>query len=88
MTVQRVVCDVCSAERREANHWFRVEQSEIGLLLLPWGFTSIEGSPGEGLASGPAWRTTEAKDLCGEQCLILAVQEFARRLKGTGICRS
>lgn len=61
-------CDVCGAEKKEANHWFigfEVERSlsePENLRIEPWEWARAE--------------LTYAIHLCGSQCVQKRVQEF------------
>lgn len=33
MERRSVACDVCGAEKKEVNHWFKVRQTEVGLIF-------------------------------------------------------
>lgn len=52
-------CDICGAERKEANHWFLVEEIPNGcLMLIPWDIPQSEGFRDQ----------TQFKHVCGETC--------------------
>lgn len=69
-------CDVCSADRREANHWFKY--ARLGATI----YIGRHGDPPFTLATRAAALLPEEKHACGETCLLKAVsmllQEIAK----------
>jgi hypothetical protein len=54
-------CDVCGAEKKEANHWWMAQISSRQFLLWPWD----TGARDKGILH-----------LCGEACVLKRLSEF------------
>jgi hypothetical protein len=42
--VTTYICDVCGAPRREANHWYVIQNAGIGFLLKPFEKMADQGT--------------------------------------------
>ena len=67
MTIRRIFnCDQCGAERKEANHWFVVRMTALGLYFNTWAWAEQEGLLEDSLTT----------HLCGQQCAHKLLDQF------------
>lgn len=59
---QSFVCDICGAERKDANHWFVARETDGMLMFLHWDEAAI-------------CRANTAH-LCGQSCAHKALDRF------------
>ena len=62
---QSISCDVCGAQRREANHWFVVYEEAGEFRVSSWASSRL-------LSAG-------TKHVCGERCTHKLISEFLAR---------
>jgi hypothetical protein len=67
MNKQVYVCDVCGAERKEANHWFLAESSPVSTSInfLEWDYSD-----------GIHRDISGVKHICGQVCAHKLLDEF------------
>ena len=67
---QSIFCDVCGAQRREANHWFVAYEEAGELRVSSWASSRL-------LSAG-------TKHVCGERCTHKLMSEFLARATTAG----
>lgn len=67
---QSIFCDVCGAQRREANHWFIAYEEAGELRISSWALSRL-------LSAG-------TKHVCGERCTHKLMSEFLARAATAG----
>ncbi len=60
-------CDVCGAEKREANHWWLCVVNEDGFQLAPWGSTWYDSKQRPKVTP---------QHICGQDCATRKLSEF------------
>jgi hypothetical protein len=69
--IQHVItCDMCGAQKREANHWFLVREESGELRISGWNF--------------PHTLSPETRHLCGETCVHKLISRDLKRLANVG----
>lgn len=70
MIKQVITCDICGAQKREANHWFVASQESGELRINGWNSLRL--------------LSPETKHLCGETCAHKLISQFLVRLVEAG----
>lgn len=82
--IEKYTCDMCGAEKKEANHWFRVfvfpasVKDGQAIYIVPWMspympaliYTKADKTE-------PLQRFRDERHVCGEKCLHSAVSVWA-----------
>jgi hypothetical protein len=58
-------CDVCGAQRKEANHWFVAIISTVGVSIITWESAARDGK-----------LDYDVKYLCGQACAHKLLDQF------------
>jgi hypothetical protein len=71
---QVIACDICGAQKREANHWFVACEESGELRISGWNSLHLQS---------PA-----TKHLCGETCAHKLISQFLMKLVDVGTQRA
>jgi len=68
MRLDEFQCDICSAPKREANHWFVAWESFEEIRFMRWAVAAFNYEPPDPIRMGDDPRHADAH-LCGHECL-------------------
>ena len=66
-------CDICGAQRKEANHWFAAVISTVGVSIITWASADQEGK----------LNYNYARYLCGQECTHKLLDQFLQSVSET-----
>ncbi len=68
MIQQVITCDICGAQKREANHWFIAREEAGEIRISGW--------------NSPHTFSPQARHLCGETCVHKLISQDLMKLAG------